>query len=122
MAAKLSKAKRPKRRWIGFSFPSSISSRNELETYFGQFLPEAIYFRLYDVHFSGSEVVVNSCELHSIEGDIGLGIVCVNLVDYEMVRQCFVSSNAGLNLNSLSSSGKIRLVRQRLGLPKPKKK
>lgn len=122
MAAKLSKAKRPKRRWIGFSFPSSISSRNELGTYFGQFLPEEIYFRLYDVHFSGSEVVANSCKLHSIEEDIGLGIVCVHLVDYEAVRQCFVSSNAGLNLNSISSSGKIRLVRQRLGLPKPTKK
>ena len=122
MAAKLSKAKRPKRRWIGFSFPSPIRSRNELEALFKQLLPDAIYFRLYDAHFSGSEVVVNSCELQSIEGDIGLGILCVNLVDYEVVRQCFSSSSSGLNLHSLSSSGKIRLVRQRLSLPKPTKK
>ena len=87
MAAKLSKAKRPKRRWIGFSFSSSIRSRKELENHFRQIIPETVHFRLYDVHFSGSEVVVTFCQLQSLKEDIGLGIVCVNLVDYEMVRQ-----------------------------------
>lgn len=122
MAAKLSKAKRPKRRWIGFSFPSSICSRNELETHFKQSLPETIQFRLYDVHFFGSEVVTNSCEIQSIKEDIGIGIVCVNLVDYDQVRSFFLQHTGKEKLNSLSSSGKIRLVRQRLGLPKPRKK
>ena len=122
MAAKLSKAKRPKRRWIGFSFPSSIQSKKELETYFEQFLPETIHFRLYDAHFFGSEIVVNFCELQSIKEDIGIGIVCVNLVDYDLVRDSFSKHIGDETPNSLSSSGKIRLVRQRLGLPKARKK
>tara|TARA_B100000768_G_C11224883_1_gene352286 strand:+ start:591 stop:959 length:369 start_codon:yes stop_codon:yes gene_type:complete len=122
MAPKLSKAKRPKRRWIGFSFPPSICSRNELEAHFRQFLPETIQFRLYDAHFFGSEVVMNSCEFQSIKEDIGIGIVCVNLVDYGLVRNSFSEQTGKEKLNSLSSSGKIRLVRQRLCLPKPRKK
>ena len=122
MAAKLSKAKRPKRRWIGFSFPSSIGSRNELESHFRKLLPETIHFRLYDTHFFGSEVVTNFCELQSIKEDIGLAIVCVHLVDYDLVRHSLSEHTGEETLNSLSSSGKIRLVRQRLGLPKPRKK
>jgi hypothetical protein len=122
MAAKLSKAKRPKRRWIGFSFPSSIQSRKELEIHFGQFLPETIHFRLYDAHFFGSEVVTNYCELQSMKEEIGIGIVCVNLVDYDLVRDSFSKHDGDETLYSLSSSGKIRLVRQRLGLPKVRKK
>lgn len=122
MAPKLSKAKRPKRRWIGFSFPSSIQSKKELESHVRQFLPDTIHFRLYDAHFFGSEVVANFCNLQLIKEDIGLGIVCVNLVDYDQVRDSFLEHSGEEKLNSFSSSGKIRLVRQRLGLPKPRKK
>lgn len=122
MAPKLSKAKRPKRRWIGFSFPPSICTRNDLEAHLRQFLPETIQFRLYEAHFFGSEVVMNSCEFQLIKEDIGIGIVCVNLVDYGLVRNSFSEQTGKEKLNSLSSSGKIRLVRQRLCLPKPRKK
>tara|TARA_B100001175_G_scaffold293348_1_gene279783 strand:+ start:840 stop:1262 length:423 start_codon:yes stop_codon:yes gene_type:complete len=122
MAAKLSKAKRPKRRWIGFSFPSSICSRSEIEGQIQQLFPADIHFRLYDAHFHGSDVAKASCEHQSIKDNIGLGIMCVNLVDYDAVREVFSTSSTDGRIHSLSSSGKIRLVRQRLGLPKPKKK
>ena len=122
MAAKLSKAKRPKRRWIGISFPSSIRSRRDVELLIKQRFSDDIHFRLYDAHFHGSDVVNASCEFQSIKDDIGLGIICVNLVDYEAVREVLSKSSGIGRMNSLSSSGKIRLVRQRLGLPKPKKK
>ena len=122
MAAKLSKAKRPKRRWIGISFPSSIRSRRDVELLIKQRFSDDIHFRLYDAHFHGSDVVNASCEFQSIKDDIGLGIICVNLVDYDAVRELLSKSSENGRMNSLSSSGKIRLVRQRLGLPKPKKK
>ena len=122
MAAKLSKAKRPKRRWIGISFPSSIRSRRDVELLIKQRFSDDIHFRLYDAHFHGSDVVNASCEFQSIKDDIGLGIICVNLVDYDAVREMLSKSSTNGKMNSLSSSGKIRLVRQRLGLPKPKKK
>jgi|TARA_B100001564_G_scaffold232695_1_gene196602 hypothetical protein len=122
MAAKLSKAKRPKRRWIGISFPSSIRSRGDVEVLIKQCFSDNIHFRLYDTHFHGSEIVNASCEFQSIKDDIGLGIICVNLVDYDAVRELLSKSSENGRMNSLSSSGKIRLVRQRLGLPKPKKK
>ena len=86
MAAKLSKAKRPKRRWIGISFPSSIRSRRDVELLIKQRFSDDIHFRLYDAHFHGSDVVNESCEFQSIKDDIGLGIICVNLVDYDAVR------------------------------------
>ena len=121
MAAKLSKAKRPKRRWIGFSFPSSIQSRNELEARFDGVFSEKPHFRLYDAHFFGSDVVTQSRKLQHITDEVGFGIVSVNLVDYEMFRVRFEEDQAEHNLTSLSSSGKIRLVRQRLGLPNQKK-
>jgi uncharacterized protein (DUF2252 family) len=122
MAAKLSKAKRPKRRWIGFSFPPSVHSRSELESLFTQTFPENTHFRIYDAHFSGSDVVTQSRAFQSIEEDVGIGIVCVNLTDFEVFRDGFSQHAAESGLLSLSSSGKIRLIRQRLGLPKPRKK
>ncbi|MGB2037033.1 MAG: hypothetical protein ACPHX8_01080 [Candidatus Poseidoniaceae archaeon] len=122
MAAKLSKAKRPKRRWIGFSFSPSIRTRAEVESQMKQLFPDGIYYRLYDAHFYGSDVAKASCEHQSINDDLGFGIVCVNLVDYDDVREVLSMTSKNGGMNSLSSSGKIRLVRQRLGLPKPKKK
>ena len=122
MAAKLSKAKRPKRRWIGISFPSSIRSRRDVELLIKQRFSDDIHFRLYDAHFHGSDVVNAFCEFQSIKDGIGLGIICVNLVDYDAVREMLSKSSTNGKMNTLSSSGKIRLVRQRLGLPKPKKK
>ena len=122
MAAKLSKAKRPKRRWIGLSFPSSIRSRGDVEELIKQLFSEDIHFRLYDAHFHGSDVAKASCEFQSIKDDIGLGIICVNLVDYDAVREMLSKSSTNGRMNSLSSSGKIRLVRQRLSIPKQKNK
>ena len=122
MAAKLSKAKRPKRRWIGFSFPPSVNSRSELESLFTQTFPENTHFRIYDAHFSGSHVVTQSRASQLNEEDVGIGIVCVNLIDFDVFRDGFSQHAVDSGLLSLSSSGKIRLIRLRLGLPKPRKK
>lgn len=122
MAVKLSKAKRPKRRWIGFSFPPSIQSRSELKACFDGVFSEKTHLRLYDAHFFGSDVIAQACEVQQITEDVGFGIISVNLVDYETFRNWFEKDEVKHNLTSISSSGKIRLVRQRMGLPNLKKK
>ena len=121
MAAKLSKAKRPKRRWIGISFPSSIRSRRDVELLIKQRFSDDIHFRLYDAHFHGSDVVNASCEFQSIKDDIGLGIICVNLVDYDAVREMLSKSSTNGRMNSLSSSGKYDWYGNVWAFPNPRR-
>lgn len=93
MARKLTKALRSKRRWIGCLY-SGFSSRNELKDYL-QDLP----VRLFDM--------VN-----------GKCILQVKLEDYSALKQALTSGK----VISQTSSGKIRLVRQRLEIDRPPRK
>lgn len=85
--ARLSKALRGKRRWIGLEVDESINNRSELEAELEE------DFRLYDF----------------IEGK---AIIRVPLQKYADARERF---NNG-KLLSITSSGKIKLVRERLGI------
>lgn len=72
---------------------------------------------MYDFHQAQSDVS-RQASLHShIEMDVGFAIICVPLSDYEAARAFF--SSADTMFRSISSSGKIRLVRERMGLSKP---
>ena len=94
------KAKRPKRRWVGIRTINEID-RNDFETILEQIMPSSSV-RLYD--------------LKSLRGE-NLAIVRINLAEYPIfVSKC----QADTRLETITSSGKIRLVRDRLGLPKPK--
>ncbi|HIF16496.1 MAG TPA: hypothetical protein EYQ85_04510 [Candidatus Poseidoniales archaeon] len=89
---KLSKAKRGKRRWIGLEVPST-TTRDSLN----EILPKG--YRLYDLVDEKA-------------------IIRVKLQDYSSSRE--VLEKLGLKTNT--ASGKIKLVRERLGIQKPPRK
>ena len=94
MAKKLTKALRGKRRWIGCEC-SGFNSRSELETFL-QDLP----VKLYDF-------------------EDGKCILVVRLEDYESIRDSLSKGR----VVSVTSSGKIRLVRERMKFSrKPRKR
>lgn len=128
MAKRLSKALRGKRRWLGVAFTSDLQTRKDvntsIEAAFGH-LVEAKPIRLMDFHAHGSEQAVQT-EQH-LSGDqeavagVGYGILEVPHELYDAVRSLVNSPEAlnDLSLMSLTSSGKIRLVRERLALERP---
>ena len=118
MGAKVSKAKRPKRRWIGIAIPATITTRDDLKLFLKNSPLSPYNIKIYDFHDGETDVAVSVCKTHGLFGELGIAIVCVLLVEYGSIREYFDSELNG-SLTSLSSSGKIRLVRERLGLPKP---
>ena len=117
MVGRVSKAKRPKRRWIGLSVSSTIQSRSESANMFASPPFSAFGLKVYDLHMAES---LESKEFHARHGcwdDVGVAIVRVLLSDYEDVRALLESGKQDI-VASITSSGKIRLVRERLGLPK----
>ena len=121
MGAKVSKAKRPKRRWIGIAIPSTVETRDDLNKTIEASPLSGCNIRIYDFHNAKSDVAISMCTSHGLTDELGVAILCVLLRDYEVVREYFDSKLNG-GIVSLSSSGKIRLVRERLGLPKPSRR
>ena len=128
MAKRLSKALRGKRRWLGVAFASNLQTRKDvntsIEAAFGH-LVEAKPIRLMDFHAHGSEQAAQT-EQHLLGNPeavtgVGYGILEVPHEVYEAVRALAKSPEAlnDLSLMSLTSSGKIRLVRERLALARP---
>ena len=107
MARRLSKALRGKRRWIGLQLSVDIRSRSETKAIIEEISnnlqlssnPKLIDFEL--------DVLPNGC---------GTGIVQVKLPDYLRFREYISEENSleKIGISSLTSSGKIRLVRERL--------
>ena len=101
--ARQSKASRGKFRWLGLRINKGQLSRNSATAIIQQILVE-INFRMFDCLDVDSHTLV---------------IIRVNLKDIDLARERF-----GLNteIESLTTSGKIRLVRDRMGLSKPVRK
>ncbi|DAC62867.1 TPA: hypothetical protein HA324_01130 [Candidatus Thalassarchaeaceae archaeon] len=95
--AKLNKAARGKHRWIGFLTFKGEMSRADCEIILSEILP-SVKWKLFD--------------FKKIEG-VYTGIIKVPLESYEVSIQLI---NEDQLLETLTSSGKINLVRQRLGL------
>lgn len=94
MAKKLTKALRGKRRWIGCEV-GSFQSRSELSEYAANYP-----LKLYDF-------------------EDGKCIFVVRLEDYELIKEKLSESR----IKTVTSSGKIRLVRERMNLSrKPRKR
>ena len=93
MAKRLTKALRDKRRWIGLKV-SNCESRNELEAKIAEVAP-AEDWKLYDF----SE---------------GSAILRIQLKDEKAWRKILDQGNSAIH--SVTMSGKIRLVRERLKL------
>ena len=110
----LSKAKRGKRRWLGLQISSEIGGREEFKVMMKSLTALPDTWRLYDLQV-GAETAT------------GLAIIRVPLADYPIFREVLGSEDGselesgGISrLKSLTSSGKIKLVRERLGLQRPK--
>ena len=124
MAKRLSKALRGKRRWLGIECSGQFTSRSALEKHILTILqscevPEE--FRLMDFHACGSEVSQVASKELELDEQRGFAILEIPHPSYHEVRQCFASeaSYSQHGIASLTSSGKIRLVRERLMLPRP---
>tara|TARA_B100000214_G_scaffold348688_1_gene300952 strand:- start:277 stop:585 length:309 start_codon:yes stop_codon:yes gene_type:complete len=95
-----SKAKRPKRRWVGIRISVDIN-RNDLNSLIEQIFPSSSA-KLYDFKLIGEE---------------NRAIVRINLSEVsDFISKCQLDSR----IETLTTSGKIRLVRDRLGIPKPR--
>ena len=121
MVGRVSKAKRPKRRWIGLSVSSTIQSRSELADMFASPPFSAFCLKVYDFHTAESSEAIQFRAVQERKDDVGVAIVRVLLSDYEDVRALLQSGKQDI-VASITSSGKIRLVRERLGLPKPSRR
>ena len=96
--ARLGKAARGKRRWIGVRINSGTAGRGAGEEILGQLL-EGLQWKMYD---------------HYIEPDgSARAIVRARLTDCEEVTSRINSDN---NCSTITRSGKIKLVRERLGI------
>jgi hypothetical protein len=129
MAKRLSKALRGKRRWFGVAVDQSFDSRKGVELVLESICTDlglGKKLRLMDFVSAGSEKIIENQKLNikSLISPCGLAIVEVPLgcsqEFRELLSQEINISNYGLE--SLTMSGKIRLVRERLNLEKPKRK
>ena len=98
--AGLGKAARGKRRWIGVRISSGAASRESCKEFLGQLL-DGLHWKLYD-HYS------------EMDGSVG-AIVKVPLIDCEVATSRMNSNECCC---TITRSGKIRLVRERLGIDK----
>ena len=92
MAQRLTKALRDKRRWIGIIVPASVSTRAELKEIISKIAP-AENWKLYD--FKNSKAIIR-----------------ILLDDQNEWRK--ILANGEDEIYSITMSGKIRLVRERL--------
>ena len=77
--------------------------------------------KLYDFHPGDSEAALAARSIQKRTDNVGFAIICVLLSQYKDVRNILDSDDED-GLMSLTSSGKIRLVRERLGMPKPRRR
>ena len=124
MAKRLTKALRGKRRWVGIECTSQFESRSSLGGHLSslfQSIEQSTTFRLMEFYPADSEVAKST--VSALEGSEprGFGILEIPHPAYQGVRLLIESENSLLDhaVRSLTSSGKIRLVRERLHLPRP---
>ena len=114
-----SKTKRGKRRWIGLQISPGIGSRDEFTAVMKSLSSLPDTWRLFDLKV-GTETTA------------GLAIVRVPLEDYSTFREVLrgddgIGHKSGDEIEvepkviSLTSSGKIKMIRERLGLERPKR-
>jgi len=98
--SKQGKASRGKHRWIGFQVTKVVPDRKKMKSFLKKPLGE-MEWRLYDFENSNNPA---------------LCIVRVKLSDSENAVSIL---NSVKSISTLAKSGKIRLVRERMGLERP---
>ena len=106
--ARPSKAHRPKRRWIGVELGPQFEERAQIEDVLGALFEVKV--RLMDALPAAKR-----------DGQVGVAILGVTLAVAPEVRAVLEDASTWSNhgLRGITTSGKIRLVRERLGLPRP---
>lgn len=127
MAKRLSKALRGKRRWLGVAFDPKIEQRNDakkaIEDAFGE-VRGGFEIRLMDFHASESDQAKTSHTFLAADEEtrcLSYGILQVPHEIYTAVKDLCQSTESlsEIKIKSITSSGKIRLVRERLCLERP---
>ena len=125
MAKRLSKALRGKRRWVGVEVDPSFDSKTKVEQSLQRLSSGLgdVRLRLFDCILAEEREhkTTGNSGMEDISSQGGLAIIEVPLHAYSDLRDLLEDEEArdSHGLRSLTASGKIRLVRQRLGLPKP---
>ena len=128
MTKRLSKALRQKRRWIGLAVAAHLDHRSGaeevLETIARQIDAEGPVRLMDFLPQSERDDSKEATELVAAHAHAGLAIVRVDLRDAQRFRAILAREGAmnDHGFTTLTTSGKIRLVRERLGLPKPPKR
>ena len=122
MAKRLSKALRGKRRWLGLVFTSLFSDRLSFENHLRSVLEDASItpeIRLMEFYPSTSKKAKESHLSSKFLESHGYAVVEVRHPSYKRVREILGHEEAIslYDVRSFTSSGKIRLVRERMGLP-----
>ena len=127
MAKRLTKARRPKRRWLGLLVDRRHKSRTEVETsicHVAQKTEALGTWRLMDYcPEEQRKYDAEVTDLTALRPKHGLAILRVDLIDAPTIRTLLEDHEAleTHGFDSLTTSGKIQLVRRRLGLPRPKR-
>ena len=127
MAKRLTKALREKRRWVGVMVDSSCQHREDVERHLNAMtssLDTEPNIRLMDWWpLDQRSSLGEPTPLTAEHPHVGLAILRIHLKDAHFLRGILESGSAfeEHGLQSLTTSGKIRLVRERLGLPRPKR-
>ena len=110
MAKRLTKALRGKRRWFGINVNNKFSTRNQLTEHLSA---QSRQFEL------AKPIRLMDFELSS-DGEFALAIIEVKLQDSKLLRANIEDEKAieNFGIQSITTSGKIRLVRDRLNLTK----
>jgi hypothetical protein len=132
MAKRLSKALRGKRRWIGILVSSRYQTRSSLN---GLISSIASTFeserpiKLMEFHSSEDDIALAALEhlrttTEFTERDVGVAILQVPLEQAKGLRALIGTEEAirTMEIKCITTSGKIRLVRERMALPKPARK
>ena len=132
MAKRLTKALRGKRRWVGLAVSPEHQTRSSLDSVLSQLgdtLDTPRPFRLMEFHSSNESIAEQSRTKMADESietppSCGFAIVQVPLETIKGVRALLARERSyeDIGCMSLTTSGKIRLVRERLHLPKPTRK
>lgn len=124
MAKRLTKALREKRRWVGVLVQPGITTRETAVQAVEDLRRHLDLSSLKLMDFQPSsdreddDLIGGFADTHQ-EG--GLAVLKVPLSGVTVLRRCLEDEKAfeQHGMRGLTTSGKIRLVRQRLGLPKP---
>ena len=127
MAKRLTKALREKRRWVGVMVDPSCQNREEVEKRLNALassLDTEVNLRLMDWWPLDRRTSLGEpTPLTTDHPHVALAVIRIHLKDARLLRGLLESSSAlkQHGLQSLTTSGKIRLVRERLGIPRPKR-